>query len=120
MVKGDTPAQNRIRKDEFEKLCGMWCTEKEIASFFEVDEDTINTWCKKTYGMTFSDTYKTKSTKGNVSLRQAQFKSAMKGSVPMQIWLGKQQLGQKDTIETSFEKGTFEDLTPLAELLKRK
>jgi len=31
-----------------------------------------------------------------MSLRRLQMKSAQKGSVPMQIWMGKQQLGQSD------------------------
>ena len=100
MIKGDTPAQDRIIKQEFEKLCGMWCTEVEIADFFDVDEDTLNTWCKNTYeGATFSEVYKKKSSKGKRALRRLQFKSAEDGSVPMQIWLGKQQLGQRDKVE---------------------
>jgi len=97
MLKGDTPAQNRINKQEFEKLCGMWATKADIAGFFDVSEDTVETWCKKNYdGDTFSAVYKKKSAKGNVSLRQAQLKSALNGNVTMQVWLGKQHLGQKE------------------------
>ena len=78
MLKGHTPAQDRIVQRDFENLCGMWCTEEEIADFFDVNTDTLNTWCKKNYdGMTFSETYKRKSSKGNISLRRAQLKLAI-------------------------------------------
>lgn len=48
---------------------------------------------------------------GKASLRRMQFVSAQKGSVPMQIWLGKQYLGQKDKHESTLEVGdTIRDL----------
>ena len=37
---------------------------------------------------------------GKISLRRWQFKSAEAGNVTMQIWLGKQYLGQREQIET--------------------
>lgn len=96
MVKGDTPAKDKINKDVFENLCGMWCTLVEISEAFGVSEDTVESWCKDTYDETFSEVYKKKSSKGNMSLRRWQLKSAEKGNVTMQIWLGKQHLGQKE------------------------
>ena len=90
-----------IDKEEFENLCLMQCTEYEIAGFFKCNEDTVNNWCKKTYGETFSDTFKKYSAPGKISLRRTQFKQA-KTSVPMSIWLGKQYLGQVDKVETEF------------------
>ncbi len=36
---------------------------------------------------------------GRAAVRRMQFASAQKGSVPMQIWLGKQYIGQKDKSE---------------------
>lgn len=100
MVKGDTPAQDRIDKDKFESLCGFMCTEVEIADFFDVDEDTLNTWCKNTYNETFSETFKKKCSPGKISLRRWQFKQAEKNPT-MAIWLGKQWLGQTDKIDTT-------------------
>lgn len=100
MVKGDTPAQDRIDKIDFEKLCGLMCTEVEIADFFDVDEDTLNTWCKKTYGGTFSETFKKKCSPGKITLRRIQLKQAEKNPT-MAIWLGKQWLGQTDKIDTT-------------------
>lgn len=104
MVKGHTPAQDRIDKKIFEAFCGLWCTETEIAHYFDVDEDTLNAWCKKTYDCTFSDTYKRFKDIGNASLRADQRKLAKK-SATMAIWLGKQYLGQTDEVENNI---TFE------------
>lgn len=90
--------QETINQETFEKLCGIWCTLSEIAGFFDVCEDTIETWCKNTYNQNFSDIYKKKSAKGNISLRRMQYVSAQKGNVTMQIWLGKQKLGQTENV----------------------
>lgn len=98
MLKGDTPAQDKINKKEFESLCSLMCTEVEIADFFDVDEDTLNTWCKHTYGNTFSEVFKKKCSKGKMSLRRYQFEQA-KTNPTLSIWLGKQWLGQSDKIE---------------------
>lgn len=102
MVKGDTPAQDRIEKSKFEAMCGIMCTKEEIADIFDVDADTLNTWCKETYGDTFSVIYKKKTSTGKMSLRRMQFKQAEKNSA-MAIWLGKQWLGQRDYLETGLE-----------------
>lgn len=117
MVKGDTPAKNKIDKETFEKLCGMWCTLVEIADFFGISEDTLESWCKDTYNMTFSEVYKKRSSQGNISLRRWQLKSAEKGNVTMQIWLGKQHLGQKEKVEVDTDKNNG-ILTELTEALK--
>lgn len=42
---------------------------------------------------------------GQGSLRRMQFVAAQKGNVTMQIWLGKQYLGQKDKHENTLEAG---------------
>ena len=117
MVKGQTPAKDKINKASFEHLCGMWCTLIEIADFFEVSEDTVESWCKDVYGERFSDVYKKKCSKGNISLRRWQMKSAESGNVTMQIWLGKQHLGQKEKLEVENE-GSNGVLKELAEALK--
>ena len=85
----------KINKEEFEKLCAMQCTEVEIAEFFNCTDDTINGWCKREYGETFSETYKKKSAKGRVSLRRMQFQMA-ETNPTLLIWLGKQWLNQRE------------------------
>ena len=103
-----------IDKNAFEKLCGIQCTLEEIASFFGCCDDTINNWCKKTYGESFSGIYKKKSAAGKMSLRRIQFKLAEKNT-SMAIFLGKQYLGQKDVIETDNSK----EISKVEELLSK-
>lgn len=118
MVKGDTPAQDRIDKKQFENLCGLQCTLLEICDFFDVEDDTLNSWCKKTYGTTFSEVFKLKRGKGKISLRRMQWKLAEKNAA-MAIFLGKQYLGQKDKIEYTDDgmKSINENINNIANLL---
>lgn len=82
----------------FEKLCSLMCTEEEIASFFGVSVDTIERWCKRTYGEGFAESYNKKSSKGKIALRRYQLQLAEKNAA-MAIFLGKQWLGQKEKAE---------------------
>lgn len=118
MLKGDTPAQDRIDKKQFENLCGLQCTLLEICDFFDVEDDTLNSWCKKTYGTTFSEVFKLKRGKGQISLRRMQWKLAEKNPT-MAIFLGKQYLGQKDKIEYTDDgmKSINENINNIANLL---
>ena len=94
--KGGRP-RKEINKDQFEKLCGIMCTLSEIAGIFDCSEDTIEAWCKRTYKACFSEVFKTYSASGKVSLRRMQFKLAERNAA-MAIFLGKNYLGQRDTI----------------------
>lgn len=106
-----------INKEQFESLCNLQCTVEEIAGFFKYSVDTIERWCKRTYNTSFAEAYKTYSQGGKISLRREQWKLAQKGNASMLIWLGKQWLGQTDKVEATT---SFEDLTPLAELIRKK
>lgn len=102
MKKGETPAQDRIDKKQFEKLCQLQCTYLEICDYFDVDDKTLNSWCKDTYNTTFSEVFKVKRGKGQISLRRMQWQQAEKNAT-MAIWLGKQYLGQKDVVESQVQ-----------------
>ena len=58
---------------------------------------TIERRCKEKHGVLFVDYYRTKSAAGKMSLRRKQFEVALKGSIPMLIFLGKNLLGQSDS-----------------------
>ena len=115
--------RKEIKKDAFEKLCQMQCTEKEICGWFGVCEDTLNAWCKRTYGKNFTDTYKIYSQDGLISLRRHQFKLAEKYPA-MAIFLGKQYLGQSDrvsqTITTVSEETRFQMDQMLDEIIEEE
>lgn len=86
----------KIDRKQFENLCGLQCTLEEIAGWFDCSEDTIENFCKKEYGMIFSEVFKIKRGKGKISLRRSQWRLA-ENNATMAIFLGKQYLGQKDT-----------------------
>ena len=90
--------RKEIDKKQFESLCGMMCTEEEIAGFFDCSVDTVERWCKRTFEESFAEVYKKKSVTGKISLRRAQFRLAEK-SAAMAIFLGKNYLGQTDHVE---------------------
>ena len=85
------PKKYKIDHQEVEKLASYGCSNTEIAEFYGCDESLIR--------KSFSE-YLTKGrSKGKIRLRQLQWKSAEKGNVSMQIFLGKNILGQKDKLE---------------------
>jgi hypothetical protein len=84
--------------EEFEKLCGLQCTQSEMASWFHIDAETLSNRVKGEYKEDYSVVYKRFSEHGKCSLRRTQLKLAQKNT-SMAIFLGKQQhwLGQTDT-----------------------
>ena len=82
------PKKHNIDTTKIEQLASFGCTNKEMASFFGCSESLL----KKSYSI-----FLTKGRdKGKIRLRQMQWKSAENGNVTMQIWLGKQILGQAE------------------------
>ena len=78
-----------IEEKQVEDLARFGCTNTEIAQFFGCDESTI----RKGYSEILTKGRATQ----KLRLRQLQWKSAESGNVTMQIWLGKQILGQSET-----------------------
>ena len=104
-----------IQEKEFNSLCAMQCTEEEIAAFCGCTIDTINNWCKRTFGCTFSEIYAQKRTLGKASLRRAGFKMAQTNP-SVHIFYAKNFLGMTDKIEQTVHE--VEDLSTLADMLK--
>ena len=93
------PKKYNIDTKQLQKLASFGCTNIEMADFFGCSPDLL----EKSYSEFL--------TKGRAEmkmrLRQLQWKSAEKGAIVMQIWLGKQILGQSESVIT-------EDDEPLA------
>jgi len=83
-----------------EGMCLIQCTQAEIANVMKVSVDTLNARIKETTGLSFPEYYKRYADQGKMSLRRMQWRTAEKGNATMQIWLGKQYLGQSDKSET--------------------
>ena len=85
------PKKYNIKENEVKKLASYGCSNVEIADFFGCDESLIR--------KSFSEYLLKGRAKGKIRLRQLQWASAEKGNVVMQIFLGKNMLGQQDKIE---------------------
>lgn len=91
-----------IDQKTFEGLCRIHATQLEMCEVLGVNEDTINTWCKRTYKRSFSELVQAKRAAiGNVSLRRQMWDNAINNNnTVMQIWLSKQYLGHTDKVVT--------------------
>jgi hypothetical protein len=77
-----------ILPEEVERMAFEGCPTKDIADFYSCHPSTIR------------ERFRENLTKGRARrravLREYQWEAARKGNVTMQIWLGKQHLGQSD------------------------
>lgn len=96
--------------EQLDKLCEMQCTREEAAAYFDISIDTMDERVKEQYGCTYYIYQQSKVLKGRTSLRRMQWQSAQKGNVQMQIWLGKQYLGQSDKIDNKQTNISLADL----------
>jgi AraC-like DNA-binding protein len=77
-----------IDPEQVSTLAKIHCTYEEIAAVVGCSTDTLK--------RRFADCIQKGREEGKASLRRAQFKTALGGNATMQIWLGKQHLGQAD------------------------
>lgn len=81
----------RLSDKEIEQLgslAAIGCTNDEISSVIGCSWDTLD--------RNYAEVIKKGRDTMKASLRRAQFKAALEGNSTMQIWLGKQLLGQKE------------------------
>jgi hypothetical protein len=77
-----------VPKDVYE-LAAIGCNDREIAKWFDMDENTLR--------YNFKDILEKGREDLKASLRRAQLRLALSGNAVMLIWLGKNILGQSDT-----------------------
>lgn len=82
-----------VAPEDVYKLAAIGSTDREIANWFGIKEDTLR------YNFTESLTKGREDLKQ--SLRMAQLKLALSGNAVMLIWLGKNLLGQSDNPQDS-------------------
>jgi hypothetical protein len=82
---------------ELEKLCGMQCTDEEIAAFFNISTRTIE---RRRKVKRFSEIMGNARAKGRVSVRRSLFRMAAKDNVAAAIFLSKNLLGYRDVVNT--------------------
>lgn len=106
-------------KATFEALCGLQCTEEEIASAFDTSVKTLSNWCKRTYGQNYQECYKRFRNNGKISLRRKQWRLADKNA-SMAVFLGKNYLDQKDTVDASVTMSTDETANMMGDYFARR
>jgi hypothetical protein len=77
-----------VPKDVYE-LAAIGCNDREIARWFDMDENTLR--------YNFKDILDKGREDLKASLRRAQLRLALSGNATMLIWLGKQILSQQET-----------------------
>lgn len=101
-------------------LCRIQATAEECAGVLDCSVDTIDRRLKEEGHGGFADFFEKHSAEGRASLRRQQFKTAEAGNATMQIWLGKQWLGQTDKVVNEHTgKVQTEDVTPLDRIRSR-
>ena len=78
-------------------LAGFLFTAADCARFFGCGVSTIDRRLKEAGWSGYAEFFHIHSAGTRIRLRQLQWKSAASGNVSMQIWLGKQYLGQQST-----------------------
>lgn len=74
--------------DEVEHLASLGCTDRDIANYFGIKEDTLRRG--------FAENLLFGRHRLKTSLRQTQLRVALDGNVPMLIWLGRNMLDQNE------------------------
>ena len=85
-----------VNPEDVYKLAAIGSTDREIARWFSMDENTLR--------YNFSDILQTAREDLSQSLRHAQLKLALGGNATMLIWLGKQILGQQENPTNTDDK----------------
>ena len=91
--------------DTVGKLLEADCKTVDIARQLGISEDTLTRRCKHDLNVPFAVFSQQKKMLGDNLLRAKQYQTAMSGNVTMQIWLGKQRLGQTDKMEHQGQGG---------------
>lgn len=109
-----------FNKKQFADLVSLGCDQEEICWFFRNEDgkpanrDTLSRWCERTYGMNFQEySKKNKLMRFKIELRRNQLELSKK-SAAMAIFLGKNYLGQRDSVDLD----NSETLERLDEVLK--
>ncbi len=90
-----------------EKLAQIQCTQEEISQILDISSRTLQK------DEEFLRIHKKGIESGRMSLRRYQWESAKKGNVTMQIWLGKQYLGQSDKMVVDNQADAIKSATEI-------
>ena len=94
-----------IDPEQVRQLARLGCTWDEIAGVLKIARTTLVVRMRE---KKYRDAYEQGVAEGDVSLRRAQYDSAMRGKTGMLVWLGKNRLDQVDRVETKNETTIYD------------
>lgn len=95
-----------IDKSKATYLCELHCTQEEIAGILDISQDTLIRTIQSWGFVSFAEFFNRYSANGKLSLRRAQFVSAVDGNIVMQKHLGINWLKQKTKEDQPEESDT--------------
>lgn len=104
------------KRVEFAMMCS--CNQDEIAASQHLSRDQLRERFKEHYGIEYSAYSALLYSQGDILLKEAQMKSAMKGNSNMLMFLGKVRLSQKEPDGTRADAPNEKQLDKEDELLK--
>ena len=102
-----------IDPEQIRSLARLGCTWDEIAAVLQIARGTFSARMKE---KKYRDAYEQGGAEGDVSIRRAQYDSAMRGKTGMLVWLGKNRLNQTDRVETKNETPVHDDSNAIEKL----
>lgn len=112
---------NMHAKAQFEELCKMRCTVREIRAVMQMSNDTLYKWCLEEYGEDLATVRKEFELEGKVSLRRKSWKLAMQGNVHMLKWRLANDLGETDRpVQTEDDRQVTVTIKKHSETLKKE
>ena len=94
-----------VDPEQVRQLARLGCTWDEIAGVLKIGRTTLTARMRE---KKYRDAYEQGVAEGDVSIRRAQYESAMKGKTGMLVWLGKNRLNQTDRVETKNETTIYD------------
>lgn len=104
--------------NKVDRLLQADCKGTEIAGHLGIHPNTFYHRVEVEKGCGFTEYSSSKKLDGDALLRASQYQKAMTGNTTMQIWLGKQRLGQKDHEDTKYTAPNDSELTLSLNLIK--
>lgn len=122
--KGGRPRKNLDEPkfngwDQLDALV-IWSTQEYCAERLGMSADTLSQLIKEKTGLSFPEYKSQKQEPMRINLLKKQYDTAMNGNVTMQIWLGKQYLGQSEKVSTKNEHDFTESPTFEVKFVKKE
>ncbi|MEM4359752.1 MAG: hypothetical protein QXT45_04430 [Candidatus Bilamarchaeaceae archaeon] len=90
-------------------LLKIHCTLHEVSAFFEVHHSTIEEFCRREFGVSFSEVSQRFQAQGKISLRRQLWRKAVEDNdLKAQIFLAKNYLGMADRVEFRGDDGNYQ------------